>query len=203
MTTSWQWSFQPNPDIRTAKEVIHNLIRIRARGGNLLLNVGPRPDGRISPPDEDLLRELGLWMMLYGEAIRGVRPWAITNEGDVWLTCRRKEGTVYAFADLEYGLDGVKAPAGCRFTLKSVKTTPETKVSVLSQAGGCEWKEDAQGLHITVSRIHTIQLIKTPALKAGAKQGAKTSPLTWGPDWPVTVKITNARPVEKAIKKEG
>lgn len=203
MMTSWQWSFQPNPDIRTAKEVIHNLIRIRARGGNLLLNVGPRPDGRISPPDEDLLREIGLWMMLYGEAIRGVRPWVITNEGDVWLTCRRNEGTVYAFADLEYGLEGLKAPAGCRFTLKSVKTTPETKVSVLSQAGGCEWIEDAQGLHISISRIHTIQLIKTPALKAGAKQGAKIGPLSWGPDWPVAIKITNTKPAEKSGKKGG
>jgi alpha-L-fucosidase len=203
MTTSWQWSFQPNPDIRTAKEVVHNLIRIRARGGNMLLNIGPRPDGRIAPADEDLLRELGLWMMLYGEAIRGVRPWTITNESDVWLTCRRNDGTVYAFADLEYGLDGIKAAAGCRFTLKSVKTTPETKVSVLSQAGGCEWTEDAQGLHITVSRIHTIQLIKTPPLKAGMKQGAKLSPLTWGPDWPVAVKITNVKPAEKTIKKEG
>lgn len=203
MTTSWQWSYQPNPDIRTAKEVIHNLIRIRARGGNLLLNVGPRPDGRISPPDEDLLRELGLWMMLYGEAIRGVRPWITTNEGDVWLTCRRNEGTVYAFADLEYGLEGIKAPACCRFTLESVKTTPETKVSVLSQAGGCEWIEDEQGLHITLSRIHTIQLIKTPSLKEGANQEAKISPLTWGPDWPVAIKITNVKPAEKTAKKEG
>jgi hypothetical protein len=74
--------------------------------------------------------------------------------------------------------------------LKSVKTTPETKVSVLSQQGGCEWKEDGQGLHLTVSRIQTIQLIKTPPLPAGAKD----RPFTWGPSWPVVVKITNAKP---------
>ncbi|MEW5900368.1 MAG: alpha-L-fucosidase [Acidobacteriota bacterium] len=189
LTTSWQWSYQPNPDIRTPDEVIHNLIRIRARGGNMLLNVGPRPDGRISPPDEALLQELGLWMMLYGEAVRGVRPWVVTNEGDVWLTARRGEGTVYALVDLEYGLPGIKAAAGCRFTLKSVRSTPETKVSVLSQEGGCEWSEDGRGLHITVSRIQTIQLIKTPELKTGAKAGA----FTWGPSWPVAVKITNAK----------
>ena len=190
MTTSWQWSYQPNPDIRTAREVIENLIHIRARGGNMLLNIGPRPDGQIAPPDEDLLRELGLWMMLYGEAIKGVRPWTVTNEGDVWLTSRRGEETVYAFADLEYGLEGTKAPAGCRFTLKSVKTTTETQVSVLSQAGGCEWTEDAHGLHITVSRDHSIQLIKNPLIKAGMKPDDKIAPLTWGPDWPIAVKIT-------------
>jgi alpha-L-fucosidase len=195
MTTSWQWAFQPNPDVRTAREVIQNLIRIRARGGNLLLNVGPRPDGRIAAPDEDLLRELGLWMMLYGEAVKGVRPWTVTHEGDVWLTSRRGEGTVYAMADLVYGLEGIKAAAGCRFTLKSVRTTPETQVSVLSQAGGCEWSEDEQGLHITVSRDHTIQLIRNPLVKAGIKPDEKIPPLTWGPDWPIAIKITGVKPV--------
>ncbi len=194
MTTSWQWSYQPNPDIRTAREVIENLIHIRARGGNLLLNVGPRPDGRIATPDEDLLREIGLWMMLYGEAIKGVRPWTVTNEGDVWLTSRRSEDTVYALANLEYGLPGIKASAGCRFTLRSVRTTPETRISMLSQNGGVEWVEDAGGLHITVSRSHTIQLIKNPLAGAGSKPGQKISPLTWGPDWPVALKITNIKP---------
>jgi len=197
MTTSWQWSYQPNPDVRTIKEVLANLIRIRARGGNMLLNVGPRPDGRISPPDENLLRELGLWMMLNGEAIRGVRPWHITNEGDIWFTCRRSDNTVYAFVNLEYGLDGIKAPAGARFTLKSVKTTPETKISVLSQEGGCEWKEDESGLHITVSRLQTIQFIKTPPLKPGSKRAAEFGAFTWGPDWPIVVKITKAKPAAK------
>jgi alpha-L-fucosidase len=194
LTTSWQWSFQPNPDIRTVKEVLESLIHIRARGGNMLLNIGPRPDGRIAAPDEDLLRELGLWMMLNGEAIKGVRPWSVTNEGDVWLTSRRSEQTVYAFVNLEYGLEGIKAPAGCRITLKSVKTTPETQISVLSQAGGCTWTEDEKGLHIEVLRVHTVQLIKNPLAGAGMKPDEKISPLTWGPDWPITVKITKVKP---------
>jgi alpha-L-fucosidase len=194
MTTSWQWSYQPNPDIRTAGEVIENLIHIRARGGNMLLNIGPRPDGRIALPDEDLLRELGLWMMLYGEAIKGVRPWTVSNEGDIWLTSRRGEDAVYAFAGLEYGLPGIKAPAGCRFTLRSVRTTPETRISVLSQNGGVEWLEDAGGLHITVSRTHTIQLIKNPLAGTGRKADKEVSPLTWGPDWPIAVKISNVKP---------
>jgi alpha-L-fucosidase len=160
----------------------------------MLLNIGPRPDGRIAAPDEDLLSELGLWMMLYGEAIKGVRPWTVTNEGEVWLTSRRGEDTVYAFADLEYGLPDIKASAGCRLTLRSVRTTPETRISVLSQNGGVEWVEDTRGLHITVSRTHTIQLIKNPLAGAGSKPGQKISPLTWGPDWPVALKMTNIKP---------
>jgi len=196
MTTSWQWSYQPNPDVRTAREIIDNLIRIRARGGNMLLNVGPRPDGRIAAPDEALLQELGLFMMLYGEGIRGVRPWIVTNEEEVWLTKKRGEDTVYAFSDLTYGMEGVGAQAGCRITLKSVRSTPETQVTVLSQEGGVEWSEDSQGLHITVSRTHTVQFIKTPPLTENANPDIKQRSFVWGPDWPIAVKITHAVPAE-------
>ena len=198
MTTSWQWSYQPGADVRTPEEVIRNLAHIRARGGNMLLNVGPRPDGRIAPADEDLLRQLGLWMMMFGESVRGVRPWVTTNEGDVWLTARRAEGTVYAIADLESGIEGIKAPLGSRFTLRSVKTTPETKITVLGQEGGVEWKEDSGGLHVAVSRTQTIQLVKTPA----PKTGAKVRTFGWGPAWPVAVKITKASPAAGFEKKE-
>jgi len=190
MTTSWQWSYMPNPDIRTIREIVENLIRIRARGGNMLLNIGPRPDGRIAAPDEDLLRELGLWMMINGEAVRGVRPWTTTNEGDVWFTTHRSDRTVYAFVDLVYGLEGVSSSAGCRFTLRSVKTTPETKIGVLGQRGGVEWQEDANGLHITVSRTHTVQFIKTPETMR-LKPGKARPSYTWGPDGPIVVKITS------------
>ena len=100
LTTSYQWSYLPGAVVRPSSEIIENLVHIRARGGNMLLNIGPRPDGRIAPADEDVLRDLGLWMMLYGEAVRGVRPWTVTNEGDVWFTQKRAEGTVYALAVL-------------------------------------------------------------------------------------------------------
>jgi alpha-L-fucosidase len=198
MTTSWQWSYQPGADVRTPDEVIRNLVHIRARGGNMLLNVGPRPDGRIAPADEDLLRQLGLWMMMFGESVRGVRPWVTTNENDVWLTSRRADGTVYAIASLESGLEGIKAPLGGRFTLRSVRTTPETKITVLGQEGGVEWKEDARGLHVTVSRTQTVQLVKSPAPKVGVKDRT----FGWGPAWPVAVKITKAVPAPEFAPKE-
>ncbi len=197
LTTSWQWAWQPNADVRTAREVIWNLIHIRARGGNMLLNVGPRPDGRIADADESLLRELGLWMMLYGEAVRGVRPWTTTNEDGVWLTSRRSDGTVYALADLVFGFDGTGNPdsQGVRFTLKSVKATPETKVTMLSQAGDCEWTQGPDGLTVTAVRKHTIQLIRTPEgtrPPAPGKTAGRRRDWTWGPNWPVALKITNA-----------
>ena len=46
-------------------------------------------------------------MSLYGEGVRGVRPWITTNEGNVWLTTRRSDGTVYAFST--WGLKASRA----------------------------------------------------------------------------------------------
>jgi alpha-L-fucosidase len=171
----------------------------------MLLNVGPRPDGRIADPDVDRLRDLGLWMMLYGEAVRGIRPWVVTNEGDVWLTNRRNDGTVYAFTDLDYnpGPGKQNRQPGRVLTLKSVKSTPATKISLLSQAGDLEWKEDAQGLQIKVERKQTVQMIRTPGTKP-AKPDLEDSAISiaWGPDWPVAVKITNVKPAENFGPKE-
>jgi alpha-L-fucosidase len=128
--------------------------------------------------------------MLNGEAVRGVRPWTVTSEGDIWFTARRSDGTVFAFVDPQYGVKGINAPAGRKFTLKSVKTSADSIITVLGQEGGVEWKQDASGLHVTVSCTHTIQLVKT---SKAAKKAAKGEAFTWGPDWPIAVKITNAQ----------
>src|SRR5512136_2556970 len=157
LTTSYQWSYLPGAEVRPSAEIIANLIHIRARGGNMLLNVGPRPDGRIAPADEDVLRDLGLWMMLYGEAVRGVRPWNVTNEGDVWFTQKKAEGTVYALASLEGDAKTL--------LLKSVAATPGTKVTLLSQEGELPWEQTPAGLKITVKRTQTIRLVKAKPAK--------------------------------------
>lgn len=197
MTTSYQWSYQPNPNILSSKEIIQNLIIIRARGGNMLLNVGPKPDGRIADADIAILRDLGLWMMMYGEAIRKVRPWTVTNENDVWLT-QKQDGelyTLYAITDFDYEEEGTSRRlfSGRRFTLKSVQTTEQTKVSILSQEGDCDWRQDDNGLHITAFNRHTVQIIKYPIKKPESEH----LNYIWGPDWPVALKITDVKPLKR------
>jgi alpha-L-fucosidase len=197
MTTSWQWSYQPHPDLRTSKEVIKNLVKIRARGGNMLLNVGPKPDGKIAGPDEAILRDLGLWMMMYGEAVRAVRPWVATNEGDVWLTHKKngENSTLYAITDFSYDEEGTSWQqfSGRRLSLKSVKATKETKVFILGQDGECQWYQDDNGLHITAYNKHTVQIIAYP----GSNPEFDQKGWGWGPDWPVAIKITNVKPASK------
>jgi alpha-L-fucosidase len=181
LTTSYQWSYLPGAVVRPSTEIVENLVHIRARGGNLLLNVGPRPDGRIAPADEDVLRDLGLWMMLYGESVRGVRPWTVTNEGDVWFTAKRSEGTVYALAELEDN--------GRTLVLESVRATPGTKVTLLGQEGELPWEQTPSGLRIEVKRTQTIRLVKARP-EPDRAETSDVQRLTWGLEAPVAVKIT-------------
>ncbi len=196
LTTSYQWSYLPGAVVRPASEIIENLIHIRARGGNMLLNVGPRPDGRIAPADEDLLRDLGLWMMLYGESVRAVRPWIVTNEGDVWLTQKRAQGSVYALLGL-----GEKNTRTVR--LSSVAPSPGTRITLLGQEGDIPWEKTPSGLTFTVTRKQTIRLVKAPPLQGDGAESSDMQRLTWGPDWPVAVKITGVLPADSAGKGTG
>ena len=65
-------------------------------------------------------------------------------------------------------------------------------MTLLSQAGDCEWTQDEKGLHIAVFRNHTVQLMR--ARDENTEGGGEKTVLTWGPDLPVAVKITNAGP---------
>lgn len=64
-----------------------------AKNGNLLINVGPRADGSIPEVQAAAMAELGRWMRVHGEAIRGTRPWGHGVYGDQRIVKRGE--TVY------------------------------------------------------------------------------------------------------------
>jgi alpha-L-fucosidase len=67
------WGYQPNAILKTRDEIILLLVGAVGRDGNLLLNVGPRPDGQIEPAYASRLREVGDWLHQYGQSIYGTR----------------------------------------------------------------------------------------------------------------------------------
>jgi alpha-L-fucosidase len=80
-------------------ELIALLVDIVSKNGNLLLNIGPKPDGTISDIQLDRLHKLGVWLDTNGEAIFESRPWvrasATRPEGaDMRFTCNK--GSLYA-----------------------------------------------------------------------------------------------------------
>ncbi len=71
--TTGAWGYQPNAKVKSLNEVIRLLVGAVGRDGNLLLNVGPRPDGRIAPEQVERLREVGDWLRRYGQSIYATR----------------------------------------------------------------------------------------------------------------------------------
>ena len=132
MGTAWQYQPQ-NETYKTGGQVIDLLIETRAKGGNLLLNVGPKPDGELPIEQEERLREIALWMQVNQEAIYRVRPWVITNEQNVWFTKATDGDTVYAI--VKQAPELWARGSWKDFVLKSVQATDRTQVSVLGQNG--------------------------------------------------------------------
>jgi alpha-L-fucosidase len=91
MTMGDSWSYVPNDNYKSTKTLIHMLCDVVAKGGNLLLNVGPDADGNL--PAEALLRmeEMGRWLQKNGYAIYGTRPLYPYCEGNVRYT-QSKDG---------------------------------------------------------------------------------------------------------------
>jgi len=75
------WGYVQDQDYKTAESIIGDLVDIVSKNGALLLNIGPRPDGTIPEPEEQILRRIGEWLKVNGEAIYGSRPWKVYGEG--------------------------------------------------------------------------------------------------------------------------
>jgi alpha-L-fucosidase len=90
MTICRQWAWKPNDTMKSLRECLRTLVLSAGGDGNLLLNVGPMPDGRIESRQVERLKEMGDWLAQYGDTIYGTRggPWkptrsvAATRKGD-------------------------------------------------------------------------------------------------------------------------
>ncbi|MBX2872302.1 MAG: alpha-L-fucosidase [Saprospiraceae bacterium] len=126
-----QWSFKARPKARSVQALLSLLIETRAKGGTALFNIGLRPDGGLPKQEEASLREMAAWSFVNAEAIEGVRPWIIHQEGEAWLA-RKKEATdVYLYLSPE---DSWTLGEEHSLILKSVRATKDSKISLLGQA---------------------------------------------------------------------
>lgn len=74
-------SIYDNNRYKTAKTVIHTLVDVVSKNGNLMLNIPVRGDGSIDELERKVVNEIGVWMNLNSESIYGTRPWKLFGEG--------------------------------------------------------------------------------------------------------------------------
>ena len=114
-----QWAWKPDDNMKSLQECIQTLLQVVGGDGNLLLNVGPMPDGRIEPRQVQRLKEMGQWLDKYGPGVYGTRggpfqpgPWGAS-------TCR--ESTIYLFV-MQWPADGPLRLPPIQPSIQSVRT---------------------------------------------------------------------------------
>src|SRR5256712_5745855 len=131
MNDSWGFNLTDH-HYKSTRELIHYLVRAAGVGANLLLNIGPRPDGTIPPEAEERLREIGAWLATNGGAIYGTHPGPIAPRS--WGVTTQRGDTVFVHV-LDWSDPTLALPSlgAGRWRAKS---WPDGKVLQVMQATG-------------------------------------------------------------------
>jgi alpha-L-fucosidase len=145
------WSHIEGEEYKSAESLIHDLVDIVSKNGCLLLNIGPKADGTIAVEDQAILREIGAWLAVNGEAVYGTRPWKVYGEGPTQVVAGQ-------FKDTE------RAPFTCedvRFTTKG--TTLYATVLAWPTNGRVLIRSLGSGSKLLGGEIQTVSLVGSDA----------------------------------------
>ena len=140
---------------RTSKELVHELIDVVSRGGNLLLNVGPTADGRIPVIMQQRLRDIGSWLQINGESIYSTRPWTsrleqqsnIGDATDLRYTCKGSDLFVISF-EWQNG----------EIAVSNLDNMDGVAVELLGYDGPIDWQVRGDDLVISTPRMSPSQM---------------------------------------------
>jgi alpha-L-fucosidase len=144
LTMGDYWAWNPHDYYKPARELIHILVEIVCKGGNLLLDVGPDASGRFPAEAVERLREVGDWLAVNREAIYGTRPVAPYKEGPLRMT--RKGEAVYLIYLAE--LAQIRPPR--EIIVSSLKPAEGAEVTLLGPDIPLEWDARGRGAVIRI-----------------------------------------------------
>lgn len=171
ITMSRNWSYNRHDTAWKSPELlVYNLVDIASKGGNFLLNIGPKGDGTFPAPALANLKAVGRWMAVNGAAIYGSTSWKVTGEtAETRLPEETQQltGAEAAMKDAVNDATSKKTVADIRYTAKgnavyafarswhkrnvTLKSVPEDQIkniSLLGYPGRVDWETTTSGLRI-------------------------------------------------------
>jgi alpha-L-fucosidase len=139
------WSFTPGAKYMSGREAVHLLVDIVAKGGNLLLNVAPGPDGAWQQGAYDLLREMGAWIKVNGPAIYESRPIAPYTDGKIRMTSQ-KDGSVFFL----YLADENETVMPKEIRIASHRPAEGARVTLLGTSAQLTWRAEGDGFVVAI-----------------------------------------------------
>jgi alpha-L-fucosidase len=157
------WCYVEDDEFRSPSSLVHDLVDIVSKNGNLLLNVGPRPDGTLTDPVVRLLEDLGAWLAVNGEAVYGTRPWKTYGEGPTGIPQAFQERAQQAYTadDVRFTTKDNVLYAVClgwpddgRVTIRALASGSKIPaaairdVALLGAGGDLAWSQDERSLNL-------------------------------------------------------
>jgi alpha-L-fucosidase len=167
ITMGNSWSYVPKDKYKSTHEIVQLLVKIVSRGGNLLMNIGPGPDGDWDPEAYKRLSEIGNWIKINGEGIYNSRPIAPYSKDNIYYTQSKDSKTRYAFVLGKN--DDVVLPATLELNFPDAKNIKN--VTLLGMRAALKWtvKNDLVVLSIPASMRKSSLLKQAAAFKLELK----------------------------------
>lgn len=155
------WGYISGDTYKSPESIVWQLVDIVSKNGNLLLNIGPKSDGTIPEEAQSILRDIGAWLKINGEAIYGTRPWTTFGEGPTKVVAGSFHDDAvksYTAQDIRFTTKGKTLyaiamgwPEEKRLTIQSLSDASGFKVASVSLLGSetpVRFTQQSDGLHL-------------------------------------------------------
>jgi alpha-L-fucosidase len=140
------WAYKPDANYMSGREAVHMLIDIVSKGGNLLLNIGPGPNGKWQDGAYKLLDQIGNWMDINQEAIYNSEPIMPYKKDNICMT-EQQDGQVYYFYIADQDDHMPEA-----IEIRSHKPVANATVTLLGIDEELDWEEKRYGFEIHIPK---------------------------------------------------